>query len=50
MATDPDPEQALTEGSPALVALILALGGAIAGRVLPRRPLLTRAAPRRDTD
>ena len=50
MATETDPEQALTEGSPALVALILALGGAIAGRVLPRRPVLARALRRRQPD
>ena len=44
MATDP--ERAMTEGSPALATLILALGGALAGRALVGRAVLTRIVRR----
>lgn len=46
----PDPERAMTEGSPALAALILALGGAIAGRALIGRAVLTRVVRRGEPD
>jgi hypothetical protein len=38
-----DPARAIDEGSPALAMLLLALGGAIAGRALVGRGLLARA-------
>lgn len=41
-----DPERAMTEGSPALATLILALGGAIAGRALVGRAVLARVVRR----
>ena len=41
-----DPERALSEGSPALVTLILTLGGALAGRALVGRTLLSKAVRR----
>ena len=44
MATDPD--RAMTDGSPALATLILALGGAIAGRALVGRAVLARVVRR----
>jgi len=48
MATDP--ERAMMEGSPALATLILALGGAIAGRTLLGRVVLGRVVRRSGTD
>jgi hypothetical protein len=45
MATDR--ERAMTEGSPALATLILALGAAVAGRTLMGRIVLTRMIRRR---
>jgi len=44
MATDR--ERAMTEGSPALATLILALGGVIAGRALVGRAVLARVVRR----
>lgn len=44
MATHRD--QAMSEGSPALATLILALGGALVGRALVGRTVLARAMRR----
>lgn len=41
-------EIAISEGSPALTVLIMALGGAVVGRVFVGRALLTRVV-RRDS-
>jgi hypothetical protein len=42
-----DRERAMTEGSPALATLVLALAGALAGRALVGRVVLTRLIRRR---
>ena len=48
MATDP--ERAMMQGSPELAMLILALGGAIAGRTLLGRVVLGRVVRRSPAD
>jgi hypothetical protein len=51
MGTDPD--RAMSHGSPALAALIVSLGGALAGRALAGRTVLAwvvRRNERRDAD
>lgn len=48
MATDR--EQAMSGGSPALVGLIVALGGAVVGRALVGRVVLARMIRRRRHD
>jgi hypothetical protein len=42
----PDPQRALSQGSPALAALMLALGTSVIGRALVGRTVLTRALRR----